>query len=117
MTDTYHHIDHPKAQRFDRVEARVVERWKESELSGDEWRHRPWRDIMITDDDRYLWLHGAIENLCRAQTEMTDTEASAKLGEAVHLIAEVGHGINPRSDTFRRNMRQTTIDDQQGAPR
>ena len=38
MTDTYHHIDHPKAQRFDRVEARVVERWKESELSGDEWR-------------------------------------------------------------------------------
>lgn len=34
----YHHIDHPKAQRFDRVEARVVERWKESELSGDEWR-------------------------------------------------------------------------------
>lgn len=38
MTDTYHHVDHPNAQRFDRVEARVVERWKESELSGDEWR-------------------------------------------------------------------------------
>lgn len=38
MTDTYYHVDHPNAQRFDRVEARVVERWKESELSGDEWR-------------------------------------------------------------------------------
>lgn len=66
---------------------------------------------MITDDDRYLWLHGAIENLCRAQTEMTDTEASAKLGEAVHLIAEVGHGINPRSDTFRFNLRRPEITD------
>lgn len=61
---------------------------------------------MITDDDRSLWLRGAIEKLCRAQTEMADTEASAKLGEAVHLIAEVGHGINPRSDTFRRNLRR-----------
>ena len=25
---------------------------------------------------------------------------------AVHLIAEVSHGINPRSDTFRRNLRR-----------
>ncbi len=66
---------------------------------------------MISDDDRYLWLHSAIEKLCRAQTEMTDTEASAKLGEAVHLIAEVGHGINPRSGTFRRNLRRPEITD------
>ena len=28
-----------KAERFDRVDVRTVERWKESELSGDEWRY------------------------------------------------------------------------------
>lgn len=31
-------IPHPKAERFDEVSVSTVERWKESELSGDEWR-------------------------------------------------------------------------------
>lgn len=35
---TWHHIPHPDAERFDGVRVETVERWKESELSGDEWR-------------------------------------------------------------------------------
>jgi hypothetical protein len=31
-------IPHPDAERFDAVTIDTVERWKESELSGDEWR-------------------------------------------------------------------------------
>lgn len=34
----YHFIPHPDAERFDAVTVETVERWKESELSGDEWR-------------------------------------------------------------------------------
>ena len=33
-----YHIDHPEDERYDEINIRVVERWKESELSGDEWR-------------------------------------------------------------------------------
>lgn len=32
------HVDHPDDERYDRVTIEVVERWKDSELSGDEWR-------------------------------------------------------------------------------
>jgi hypothetical protein len=42
-------IDHPKAERFDSVTVDTVERWKESELSGDEWRF----SYVAT-----FWLHG-----------------------------------------------------------
>lgn len=31
-------VAHKKAERFDRVTVDLIERWKESELSGDEWR-------------------------------------------------------------------------------
>lgn len=37
MTD-FMHIDHPEDERYDEINIKVVERWKESELSGDEWR-------------------------------------------------------------------------------
>lgn len=32
------HIDHPDDERFDEIHISIVERWKDSELSGDEWR-------------------------------------------------------------------------------
>ena len=32
------HVDHPEDERFDEIHIKCVERWKESELSGDEWR-------------------------------------------------------------------------------
>lgn len=32
------HVEHPEDERYDEINIRVVERWKESELSGDEWR-------------------------------------------------------------------------------
>lgn len=38
QTATRRFVPHPDAERFDKVVVEVVERWKESELSGDEWR-------------------------------------------------------------------------------
>lgn len=32
------HVDHPDDERYDSITIEIVERWKESELSGDEWR-------------------------------------------------------------------------------
>lgn len=32
------HVNHPEDERFDEIHIEVVERWKDSELSGDEWR-------------------------------------------------------------------------------
>ena len=32
------HVDHPKDERFDDIHIYIVPRWKESDLSGDEWR-------------------------------------------------------------------------------
>lgn len=48
------HLDHPDDERFDQVVISIVERWKESELSGDEWRFnymvQGWRkgEIIVT---------------------------------------------------------------------
>jgi len=36
--DQMHHILHPDDERFDRIDIQLNERWKESELSGDEYR-------------------------------------------------------------------------------
>ena len=32
------HVEHPDDERFDRITIDIHPRWKESELSGDEWR-------------------------------------------------------------------------------
>lgn len=32
------HVDHPDDEKFDAIDIRIQPRWKESELSGDEWR-------------------------------------------------------------------------------
>jgi hypothetical protein len=34
----YMHFDHPEDERYDEINIRCIPRWKESELSGDEWR-------------------------------------------------------------------------------
>lgn len=45
MTEVMIHVDHPEDERFDEVHIYVVERWKESELSGDEWRFSYVADV------------------------------------------------------------------------
>ncbi len=42
-------LPHPEAERFDSVTVDIAERWKESELSGDEWRF----SYVVT-----FWRHG-----------------------------------------------------------
>lgn len=54
MQQRFMHVDHPDDERFDRVTIDIQPRWKESELSGDEWRFgyilQFWRkgEIIIT---------------------------------------------------------------------
>lgn len=57
------HVDHPDDERFDAIEIKVVERWKESELSGDEWRFsyvakvmRKGETIITIGTSRLDWL-------------------------------------------------------------
>jgi hypothetical protein len=38
MMVDYAHVDHPDDERYDEIHIFISERWKESELSGDEWR-------------------------------------------------------------------------------
>lgn len=44
-TDQWTHVDHPEDERFDEVHITCVERWKESEISGDEWRFNYFAQI------------------------------------------------------------------------
>lgn len=57
------HVDHPEDERFDDIHIRCVERWKESELSGDEWRfsyvaevRRKGELIVSVSSSRLDWL-------------------------------------------------------------
>jgi len=50
-------LPHPDAERFDSVTVETVPRWKESELSGDEWRF----SYVIT-----FWRHGKAAAKCSA---------------------------------------------------
>ena len=50
MTD-WRFLPHPDAERFDAVTIDTVERWKESELSGDEWAGTGLRYVGMGRDD------------------------------------------------------------------
>lgn len=47
MPDRWTHVDHPDDERYDTVTIECIPRWKESELSGDEYRFsyliKAWR--------------------------------------------------------------------------
>lgn len=63
MTQIMHHINHPEDEQFDEIHIRTVERWKESEISGDEWRFsyiaeiiRKGEIIITITSNRMSWL-------------------------------------------------------------
>lgn len=63
MNDKLIHVDHPDDERFDAIDIHVVERWKESELSGDEWRfsyiaevRRKGETIITVNASKLDWL-------------------------------------------------------------
>ena len=51
-----HRIYHHESQRFDEVRIRTNYRWKESELSGDEWRFNATVEFLYKGD--VIWSHG-----------------------------------------------------------
>lgn len=67
MSATWKHADHPDDERFDNVTIETVERWKESELSGDEWRFsyvvKVWRKGEVIKQKSWSKLAWAVEAL------------------------------------------------------
>jgi len=62
------HVDHPDDTRFDEIHIRTVERWKESELSGDEWRFsyvaeikRKGETVITLSASRWDWLLSGLQ--------------------------------------------------------
>jgi hypothetical protein len=63
-----HHVDHPEDERYDEIHITCVERWKESELSGDEWRFsyraeikRKGETVLWVTSTRLKWLLMGLE--------------------------------------------------------
>jgi hypothetical protein len=57
------HVDHPDDERYDEITLKIAPRWKESELSGDEWRFsytaefkRKGESIFSISAGRLEWL-------------------------------------------------------------
>lgn len=70
MPDRWRHVDHPDDERYDHVEIVIQPRWKESELSGDEYRFsyivKMWRKgqlIQANTFGRMEWAVAAVPYL------------------------------------------------------
>lgn len=68
MTEIMQHVNHPEDERFDEINIKVQERWKESELSGDEWRFSYWAQvkrkgetIITIEASRLSWLLNGLQ--------------------------------------------------------
>ena len=96
----------------------IVHSGRLAELFG-KWGLPPWGDEMLGEDVDCGPLISLIGDDYEALLRSTPTllvdmladalalpERTCVEDRAVHLIAEVGHKINPRSDTFRRNLRR-----------
>jgi hypothetical protein len=81
------HLDHPEDERYDEINIRVVERWKESELSGDEWRFSYVADVNRKGEKIIELASNSLENLLKGlswnilisgERGMVDTDAFAR---------------------------------------
>ena len=79
------HVDHPDDERYDNVTIEIHERWKDSELSGDEWRFSyvvtAWRkgeQIVVSGWSRLDWALMALQhtlNIAPADGDIFNHEA------------------------------------------
>lgn len=101
----------------------IVHSGRLAELFG-KWGLPPWGDEMLGEDVDCGPLISLIGDDYEALLRSTPTllvdmladalalpERTCVEDRAVHLIAEVGRGINPRGGTFRRNLRRPEITD------
>lgn len=86
---------HPDEDAYDRIELEVVERWKESELSGDEWRFS-WRVRLfhkgqVIRSTSFHRLNDALLHLGAFASEMrTNEEAQAWQAASDHKCMQPG---------------------------
>lgn len=81
------HDNHPEDERYDEINIRIVERWKESEYSGDEWRFSYVADIKRKGEiiislsvSRLDWLLSSLQwrMLTAGEDCISDMEAYAR---------------------------------------
>ena len=67
MTERWIHVQHPDDERFDKITIDTVPRWKESELSGDEYRFsyviKAWRKGEVLIERGFSKLDWALKAL------------------------------------------------------
>lgn len=68
MSEMMHHVNHPEDERFDEIHIYIQERWKESELSGDEWRFsycaevkRKGETVITINANKLQWLLAGLQ--------------------------------------------------------
>jgi hypothetical protein len=73
------HVDHPDDERYDSITIETLERWKDSELSGDEWRFSylvtAWRkgeQIIVSSWSRLDWALKALQHTIYIRPEGGD---------------------------------------------
>lgn len=78
------HVNHPEDERYDAIAIFVVERWKESELSGDEWRfswvaqfRRKGETVVTVSANKLHWLLMGLEwrAMIAGEEDKVDREA------------------------------------------
>lgn len=67
LSERWVHADHPDDERFDNITVEIVPRWKESELSGDEYRFsyviKAWRKGEVIVSRSFSRLDWALKAL------------------------------------------------------
>jgi len=82
MTDHFIHANHPDDERYDSITIDIEPRWKESEISGDEWRfsytiraHRKGEVIKERSFNRLRWAIDALGYLVSIADESHNHDA------------------------------------------
>lgn len=90
MVDRWSHVNHPDDEKYDKIAVEIQPRWKESELSGDEYRFsyvvQGWRkgEVLVTySRSRLEWALMALqyEMYIHIQDGAFDQEAYARTQE------------------------------------
>lgn len=92
MKETWTHKDHPDDERYDKITIDVEPRWKESELSGDEWRFsyviKAWRKGYVIVERSFSRLEWALQ----------------ALQYTIYIWVEDGEGFNTENWNYTKSL-------------
>lgn len=114
------HVDHPEDERFDEIHIECVERWKESELSGDEWRFsyvatikRKGEDIGCISASKLDWLLKGLQ--WRIMTAGEDGQVDHEAWLRTNILCDQPGCANKASVFYKRLKRFSNSGDELAA--